>query len=549
MAEAIVRYGQNSGAVNYAIDDFQAIPGHGVKAIVNGQTYFVGNRKLMEVNQIPLTASYDMERLENDGKTVMIIANKEKALGVIAVADQLKETSKSVVEKLQKKGIAVFMITGDNRRTAEAIAKQLGITKVLAEVLPQNKAEAVRKLQETGLKVAMVGDGINDAPALTQADLGIAVGSGADIAVESGGIVIISNDLNGVLTAIDLSRQTVGKIRQNMFFALFYNVLGIPIAARALMFLGLVLKPELAGLAMALSSVSVVTNSLTLKFFKPGKYNWISSLVPLAMIATFLAVFIEFARFSSQMGGPVEARSGLAAYVRQAPLIKTIINRTLVDNPSKVAFAENLPKLFLGVEQVPAGIRLAAGSIDLSSEGNVVLGPTEAGMMIEEGSIKGIGSEIPDFFGLKKLKVVGILAPTCTILDDYHLFGRASFDQLTKANSDILITETPFEDLKVFYLYDSNNIPNLLNSAINPAKNNYLLGDTNYLPITIGYDEAKMMLAEKLFSKTTDTLTGFFGNNVVVMSLPKRTLTSLDLMHFVPREFKENYLKSLFPLL
>lgn len=312
LAEAIARYGQNNGAINYQIENFEAIPGHGVKAIINGQIYFVGNRKLMENNQIPLTSGYDMERLENDGKTAMIIASAAiakikgnstpgKILGLIAVADQVKESSAAVVQKLTKMGIEVYMITGDNQRTAQAIARQLGITNVLAEVLPQNKADEVKKLQDKGLKVAMVGDGINDAPALVQADLGIAMASGADVAMESGGIVIMSNDLNGVLTAISLSRETVGKIRQNMFFALFYNVMGIPIAARALVGIGLVLKPELAGLAMALSSVSVVTNSLTLKFFKPGKLNWISKIAPFIMIAIFVGVFIEFARFSSMM--------------------------------------------------------------------------------------------------------------------------------------------------------------------------------------------------------------------------------------------------------
>lgn len=537
LAEAIVRYGQSCGAVNYALEDFQAIPGHGVKAQVNGQTYFVGNRKLMETNNISLTASYDMERLENDGKTAMMIANKKKILGVIAVADQLKETSASVVNRLQKMGVEVYMITGDNRRTAEAIAKQVGIINVLAEVLPQNKAEEVKKLQDKGLKVAMVGDGINDAPALTQADLGIAMGSGADIAMESGGIVIISNDLNGVLTAIDLSRQTVGKIRQNMFFALFYNVLGIPIAARALAFMGLVLKPELAGLAMALSSVSVVANSLTLKAFRPGKFNWISKLAPLAMVVIFFGVFIEFARFSSKMGSVAEAKSGLAAYVQQQPAIKTILNQTIINNPSKIAFAGNFPKLFLGVDKIPSELKLAEGSIDLSQPGNVVIGSQEAAMMIEEGLIKGVGSEIPDFFGLPKIKVVGILAPTGTILDEYHILSSSSLNGLVKANNDILITETPLEELKAFYLYDSNNIPQSLFSVINPAKTTYSIDGVDYLPVTIGYDEAKMMKEEKLFSKKYDTIKNFFGRDVIVAGLPKKTLTSLDMMHFVPRQF------------
>lgn len=548
LAEAIVRYGQNTGAVNYPIDDFQAIPGHGVKATVNGQIYFVGNRKLLEENQIPLTSGYDMERMENEGKTAMIIANKEKVLGLIAVADQVKESSASVVHKLTQMGIEVYMITGDNRRTAEAIAKQVGITNVLAEVLPQNKAEEVKKLQDSGLVVAMVGDGINDAPALTQADLGIAMASGADIAMESGNIVIMNNDLNGVLTAISLSRETVGKIRQNMFFALFYNVLGIPIAARALAFAGLVLKPELAGLAMALSSVSVVTNSLTLKFYKPGKFNWISRFAPYVMVGLFLGIFIEFAQFSSQMGGgEIQAKSGLAAYVQQTPAVRTVINRILVDNPSKIAFAGNFPKLFVGVDKLPESIKLEEGSADLSSLGSVILGAKEAAMMKEEGLIRGINSEIPDFFGLSKLKVVGILAPTGTILDEYHIFSKANLAGLTKAGDDLLVTETPLEDLKMFYLYDSNNVPEALKSLINPAKTSYSIDGVTYLSTAIGYDEAKMMIEEKLFQKKFDTIKGLFGNDIIITGLPKKTLTSLDMMHFVPKVFRDNYQKSQAP--
>jgi Cu+-exporting ATPase len=540
LAEAIVRYGQNTGATNYAIEDFQAIPGHGVKATVNGQVYFVGNRKLLEVNNIPLTAGYDMEKMENEGKTAMIIANKEKVLGLIAVADQVKESSASVVAKLTKMGIEVYMITGDNRRTAEAIAKQVGITNVLAEVLPQNKAEEVKKLQEKGLKVAMVGDGINDAPALTQADLGIAMGSGADVAMESGGIVIISNDLNGVLTAISLSRETVDKIRQNMFFALFYNVLGIPIAARALAGIGLVLKPELAGLAMALSSVSVVANSLTLKQFRPGKFNWVSKLAPYAMVTIFLVVFVEFARFSSQMGG-MEKSGVLAAYVASTPSIQTEINRHIIDHPAKIGFLGTSPKLFMGAPNLPSSLKYSEGKADFTTEGNVVIGAIEAAMMKEEGLIDGVGSEIKDFFGLPKIKVVGILEQTGTAIDEYHIFNPDSFAKLT-AKSDIFADETGMGELKLFYTYDADNIPSQLKSVIDPLRSSYTMDGMKFLPVTIGYDEAAMMKSEKLISKRLDTLKGFFGNDVVIVGLPKRTLTSLDMMHFVPREFKENYL-------
>ncbi len=543
LAEAITYYAKKLKAASFPVDNFQAIPGQGVKAVVNNQTYYVGNRQLMATNNIPLSSLADLKRLENEGKTAMIIADKKKVLGLIAVADQLKETSVDVVKKLQQMGISVYMITGDNRKTAQAIAKKVGIVHVLAEILPQDKAQEIKKLQDSGLKVAMVGDGINDAPALAQADLGIAMGSGADVAMESGGIVIINNDLNGVLTAISLSRETVGKIRQNMFFALFYNVLGIPIAARALAFLGLILRPELAGLAMALSSVSVVINSLTLKFFKPGKINWISKLAPYIMVVLFLGIFIEFARFSSQMGG-MDQNTALATYVQKHPSIQTEINRTLINNPTKIGFIGNFPKLFLGADNLPDSVKISAETTDFRfSEYGVILGSVEAAMMKEEGLIQGVGSEIPDFFGLPQIKVIAILEPTGTILDHYHVFQKSDFDRLTAA-SDMLITETTTGELKLFYLYDDNNIPPQLTSAIDPLRTSYSIDEARYLPVTVGYTEAAMMKAEKLISQKGDTLKDFFGNNIVVAALPKKTLTSLDMMHFVPREFKDSYLLS-----
>ena len=237
-----------------------------------------------------------IEALEADGKTVMLLADSDNLIAFIAVADTIKPTSAEAVARMKKLGIAVYMVTGDNARTARAIAAKVGIENVLAEVLPENKALEVKKLQQLGKKVAMVGDGINDSPALVQADLGIVMGSWADVAMESGGIIIMRNDLSDVLTSIELSRQTVGKIRQNMFFALFYNVLGIPVAAGAFSAFGFILKPELAGLAMALSSVSVVTNSLLLKNFRPGRRNILSELAPVIMTFFFLAVFWEFSK-------------------------------------------------------------------------------------------------------------------------------------------------------------------------------------------------------------------------------------------------------------
>ena len=220
-------------------------------------------------------------------------------IGIIAVADTVKNTSKEAVQRLRSMGIEVYMITGDNKRTAAAIAKSVGITNVLAEVLPEQKANEVKKLQEQGKKVVMVGDGINDSPALAQAELGIAMGSGTDIAMETGGVVLVKNDLRDTVTAIKLSRATVKKIKQNMFFALFFNVIGIPIAARAFIQWDIVLRPELAGLAMAFSSVAVVTNSLLLKGFHPTRKNWLSDIAPFVMIIGFTIIFLVFARISS----------------------------------------------------------------------------------------------------------------------------------------------------------------------------------------------------------------------------------------------------------
>ena len=303
LAEAIVKYAQEEKIHLPEASNFKAIPGHGVEGKIAGKKYYFGNRKLvtdvvgLKIGEIESKIS----RLEGEGKTAMILASEKEVLGIIAVADTIKENTIEAVNSLQKKRIQVFMITGDNRRTAEAIAKQIGITNVLAEVLPEDKANEVKKLQGAGIKVAMVGDGINDAPALAQADLGIAMGGGTDVAMETGGIVIIKNDLRDVLTAISLSRDTMGKIKQNMFFALFYNVIGIPIAARLFAGFGLVLRPELAGLAMAFSSISVVSNSLLLNYFKPNKKNYISMVAPIILALVFMFVFIEFGRISSNM--------------------------------------------------------------------------------------------------------------------------------------------------------------------------------------------------------------------------------------------------------
>lgn len=273
LGEAIVNGAQEKGLELFNLDFFKAIPGHGILVQIEGKNILLGNRKLMAENEIALE---DLEsaadELAGEGKTPMYVAINGHIAGIIAVADTVKKSSKRAIEKLHEMGIEVAMITGDNKRTAEAIARQVGIDRILAEVLPQDKANEVRKLQTEGRKVAMVGDGINDAPALAQADIGIAIGSGTDVAIESADIVLMRSDLMDVPTAIQLSKKTITNIKQNLFWAFGYNTLGIPIAMGLLYLLGgPLLNPIIAAAAMSFSSVSVLLNALRLKGFKPIK--------------------------------------------------------------------------------------------------------------------------------------------------------------------------------------------------------------------------------------------------------------------------------------
>ncbi len=270
LGQAIVSGAQAKGLELMKVEGFESITGRGIEASIGGQTILAGNRKLMDERGISLTAlEEDSDRLAGEGKTPMYVAIDGKLAGIVAVADVVKKSSRAAIESLHRMGIEVAMITGDNQKTAAAIAKQVGIDRVLAEVLPQDKSNEVKKLQGEGLKVAMVGDGINDAPALAQADIGIAIGSGTDVAMESADIVLMRSDLMDVPTAINLSKKTIRNIKENLFWAFGYNVIGIPIAAGVLhLFGGPLLNPIFAAAAMSLSSVSVLTNALRLKRFK-----------------------------------------------------------------------------------------------------------------------------------------------------------------------------------------------------------------------------------------------------------------------------------------
>lgn len=273
LGEAIVRAAEEKALPFLLVEQFEAVPGRGIDARVNGQHVLAGNKKLMLERQLSLhLLEAASDRLASEGKTPMYVAIDGEIAGIIAVADTIKDTSVEAVRKLRQMGIEVAMITGDNHRTAEAIAKSVGIDRVLSDVLPEDKANEVKKLQSKGNKVGMVGDGINDAPALAQSDIGMAIGSGTDVAIESADIVLMRSDLMQVPIAIELSHATIRNIKQNLFWAFAYNVICIPVAMGLLyLFGGPLLNPMLAGAAMSFSSVSVLVNALRLKRFKPSQ--------------------------------------------------------------------------------------------------------------------------------------------------------------------------------------------------------------------------------------------------------------------------------------
>lgn len=272
LGEAIVAAAKEKNLQLHEASQFEAISGHGIEAVVDGQKILVGNEKLMQDKGVEIGFLLDVEKLSQQAKTPMFVAINGKFAGIIAVSDLIKTNAKRAIELLHNMGIEVVMITGDNSKTANAIAQLVGIEKVLANVLPQDKANKVKELQKQGKKIAMVGDGINDAPALAQADVGIAVASGTDVAAEAADVVLMKDDILDVVNAILLGKKTIQNIKQNLFWAFFYNTLGIPVAAGVLhIFGGPLLNPMIAAFAMALSSVSVVSNALRLKRFKPVK--------------------------------------------------------------------------------------------------------------------------------------------------------------------------------------------------------------------------------------------------------------------------------------
>jgi len=529
LAEAIYSYASEEAVALNEVHNFSALPGQGVKGLINNTDYYFGNRRLIieVLNHSIDKINRKLIKLEEQGKTVMILATAQKILGAVAVADTVKATSAEAVAKLKKLGIAVYMMTGDNERTAKAIAAQVGIENVLAEVMPEDKASEVKKLQQNNYKVAMVGDGINDAPALAQADLGIAMGSGTDVAMETGGIVIMRNDLNDVVTAFQLARETMGKIKQNLFFALFYNVIGIPIAARVFVGLGLVLKPELAGLAMALSSISVVSNSLLLRYFRPNKRNYLSLIAPVVMVIVFTLGFFEFAKLSS---GMENQGMGIVVSVRTASALNTFI----AGAETKINFAEGNPKLFLGADSLPETLSVSEGTLTLGND-EMVIGYDEAMMMKKEKLVKGPGDSLTNFFGLPSVKIVGVIGRTGTLIDSYHFVNKATLAKMTNTAKIQVIAEGI--GTEIFYKGAKNSLPEKIKDSVS-SLDAVWLSNKRYFSVYIGFSDAKMMIKQKEFNKVGDIIEDFSGNSVIIAGILPETKTILDQMHYIGPDFE-----------
>lgn len=534
LAEAIVDKAKKENVLLGDVEDFLALPGRGITGKVGDRRYYLGNPTfIVETLQRELPETEIIETLEEEGKTVVVLSTPEEVLGLLAIADTVKDTAQEAVRRLRGMGLEVSMLTGDNRRTALAIARMVGIDEkdVVAEVLPDEKAGLVQKIQKSGQKVAFVGDGVNDAPAMALADLGIAMGGGADVALETGEIILTKGDPQDVAVALDLSLKTLGKIRQNFFFALFYNLLGIPIASRAFSGFGLSLKPELAGLAMALSSVSVVVNSLLLRNFRPGKRNFLSQLAPVFMVILFVFLFFSFARFSTTMESmiPPSAFSNLQG-----------VTSYLLQGVSRVALSKNGPKLFLGVDNAEHSLlRIRKGNMNLGSQ-EMILGFEEARMMKKEKLFREVGDTIQNFFGMPAIKVVGILQATGTILDHYHIVNRIVLSHLTTQAELKILSAGGFP--KFFYLVREGNLPQPFISMVAPDVLNkpVKIDGKDYWLVYLGALEAAMMKREGLFRRKGETLENFFGRSVVIADIFPLTGTMLDHFHFVGENFFQN---------
>ena len=545
LAEAIVKKLKAEWASSITVDYFESIPWWWVKSKFNSSFLTIWNRRLVKVAPDNKDILEKVERMELEGKTVMFASIDNSLVAIIWVSDVVKPTSFDAIKWLKEMWMKVYMLTGDNIRTATYIANKVWIEDIIAEVLPEDKSSKIKWIQSTWKVVAMVWDWINDSPALAQADLWIVMWSGADVALESWQIIVMHNDINDIITAIKLSKETVWKIKQNLFFSLFYNFLGIPIAAWLFISYWLSLKPEFAWLAMALSSVSVVVNSLSLKWFNPKKVNLLSKLAPFLMAIFFIFIFWEFSSLSI---------NNTITYATYNKWVTSAIWDLLSSNVSKIWYDKlNIPKIMVKTDKIGDLILFSAWIGDLKY-GNVILWSEEAKMMQREWLIKWVWSEIKGFFGVDKVVITWILSPTWTMLDHVHIMDKTTFDKL-ELKEDLQMVKTQNGKVESYFLYDEYNIPYKLKSVLVLGdRSNYSYNWKNYLlSYTLFKQEPEMDMSWQ--TKTDPNLTNIssmyyekhewlYWNNLLISVLPLKTWTMLDKFYYVPRAFEDNYLKS-----
>ncbi len=531
ISKAIVHAAKEKWVSLKSSQNFEVINWKWIVWEIDSVKYFVWNLALVKENKIDLSQevkkSYD--ELLFEWKTVLFLWNNERILALIWVSDSVKETSAKAIKALKNMWIGVFMITGDNKNSANFIASQVWIhtQNVFAEVLPQDKANIIKEIQKRWLKVAMVWDGINDSIAMETSNLWISMGNGNDVALESAEIVLIKNDLEHILTAIDISKKTVAKIKQNLFFSLFYNSLGIPVAAWVFLGLWYFLKPELAGLAMALSSVSVVANSLLLKV----RMKYFSTISLTLLLIAFTSIFISFASFNT-------TDKFEKAYTINNNSVLTSITELVTTSKNKINITETpAPKIFLFAEKLPENIKLKSWIHSLK-EWEMIIWYMEAKMMIDEWLIDWVGSELTNFFGIPKVKIVWILAKTDTAIDDVHILNVAHYEGLI-GDSESLKYYAPPDKLAIrtFYIFDESNIPKFYQNQININD----IFDGEYQKMYVWYTDANMMENLKLVEALWDKLDNFFGNKVIYYKKLKKNYSAYDMMHFLPKKYFKNF--------
>lgn len=531
ISKAIVNFAKDKNIFLKETKNFEVINGKWIIWEIDSKKYFIWNLAL--IKEIKLNISKEIQKnydeLLFEWKTVLFLASENEILAILSVSDSVKDTSKKAISILQNMGIEVFMITWDNKNSAQFIANQVWIKSenIFAEVLPSEKWNIIKEIKSKWFKIAMVWDGINDSIAMELSDLAISMWNGNDIALESSDVVLMKNDLFDIIKAIEISKNTVSKIKQNLFFSLFYNSLWIPVAAWVFLSLWYFLKPELAGLAMALSSVSVVLNSLLLKV----RIKYFSFVSLSILLVAFTSIFISFASLNT-------TDKFEKAYTLNNNEVLTSITEFVTNSKNKINItATPAPKIFLFNDNLPENIKLKSW-VNSLKEWEMIIWYMEAKMMIDEWLIDGVWSELNNFFWIPKVKIVWILAKTDSAIDDVHILNTTAYNTLIWDSESLKYYGTPYKlAIRTFYIFDESNIPKFFQNQININD----IYDWKYQKMYVWYTDANMMENLWLVEWIWDKLDNFFGNKVMYYKKLRKNYSAYDMMHFLPKKYFKNF--------